>query len=96
MEYVYAVMLLHSAKQQVNETNIKKVLQAAGVNPDEGRVKALVASVEGVDIEAAVKEAAMPIAVTAAPVEAAVKKEAPKEEKKSEESAAAGLAGLFD
>ncbi len=95
MEYIHAAMLLHSAKQQLSEVNIKKVLEAAGVKPEEGRVKALVASLEGVDIEAAVKEAAMP--VVAVHTEALVpKKEEKKEEKKSEESAAAGLAGLFD
>ena len=38
MEYIYAAMLLHSAKQNVNEGNVKKVLEAAGVKPEEGRV----------------------------------------------------------
>ena len=59
MEYVYSAMLLHSAKQQVNEANVKKVLEAAGVKPEEGRVKALVGALEGVDIDAAIKEAAV-------------------------------------
>jgi len=98
MEYIYAAMLLHSAKQHVNEANVKKVLEAAGVKPEEGRVKALVAALDGVDIDAAIKEAAIPM--MAAPV--AVATSAPaghapakKEEKKSEEEAAVGLAGLF-
>lgn len=101
MEYIYSAMLLHSAKKPVNEANVKKVLEAAGVKPDEGRVKALVAALDGVDIDAAVKEAAVPVAAPAAAAPtggnapAAKKKEAPKEEKKSEEQAAAGLAGLF-
>ena len=99
MEYVYSAMLLHSAKQPVTEDNVKKVLQAAGVSPDTGRVKALVAALEGVNIDAAIKEAAVPMmaAPAAAPSSgsAPAKKEAPKEEKKSEEQAAAGLAGLF-
>ena len=69
MEYVYAAMLLHSAKQQVNEHNVKKVLEAAGVKADDGRVKALVAALDGVDIEAAIKEAAVPM--MAAPAAAA-------------------------
>ena len=97
MEYIYSAMLLHSAKQTVNEANVKKVLEAAGVKPEEGRVKALVSALDGVDIEAAIKEAAVPM-VTAAPVaapQASAKKEEKKEEKKSEEQAAVGLAGLF-
>ncbi len=98
MEYIYAGMLLFSAKQQINEANIKRVLEAAGVKVDEGRVKALVAALDGVDIEAAIKEAAVPM--VAAPVAAALSatQHAPaakKEEKKSEEEAAVGLAGLF-
>ena len=98
MEYVYAAMLLHSAKQHVNETNVRKVLEAAGVKPEEGRVKALVSALDGVDIDAAIKEAAVPM--MAAPIAAPVQggghaPAAKKEEKKSEEEAAVGLAGLF-
>ena len=95
MEYVYSVMLLHSAKQPVNEHNVKKVLEAAGVKADEGRIKALVVALDGVDIDAAIKEAAMPVEVAAAPVAHAAAPAAKKEEKKSEESAAAGLGALF-
>lgn len=99
MEYIYAAMLLHSAKQTVNEANVKKVLEAAGVKPEEGRVKALVAALDGVDINAAIKEAAVPmmaapVAATSAPAGGHAPA-AKKEEKKSEEEAAVGLAGLF-
>ena len=98
MQYIYSAMLLHAAKQPINEANVKKVLESAGVKPEEGRVKALVAALDGVDINAAIKEAAVPM--MAAPVAApsgasAAKKEEKKEEKKSEETAAVGLAGLF-
>lgn len=100
MEYIYAAMLLHSAKQPVNEAHVKKVLESAGVKPEEGRVKALVAALDGVDIDAAIKEAAIPMvtAPVAAPAAASSGGHAPaakKEEKKSEEEAAVGLAGLF-
>ncbi len=97
MEYIYAAMLLHSAKQQVTEASVKKVLESAGVKADDGRVKALVAALDGVDIDAAIKEAAMPVAV-ASPVSSGPAQAAPaakKEEKKSEEAAAAGLGALF-
>jgi large subunit ribosomal protein L12 len=101
MEYIYSAMLLHSAGQKITEEHIKKVLTAAGVKPDEGRIKALVASLEGVNIDEAIKTAAVP--VVAAPVaQAGAKTEEKKEEKKekkkeevSQEEAAAGLSALF-
>jgi large subunit ribosomal protein L12 len=105
MEYIYSALLLHSAGKEINEENIKKVLTAAGVKPDEGRVKALTASLEGVNIADVLKNAAvaMSTATVAAPAAAApaeAKKEEKKEEKKkpevSEEEAAAGLSALFD
>lgn len=100
MEYVYSAMLLHSAGQPINEENVKKVLTAAGVKTDAARVKALVASLEGVDIDEAIKSAtATPVAAPVAAAAPAEKKEKKKEEKKeevSQEEAAAGLSALFD
>ena len=95
MEYIYAAMLLHKAGKQLNEAGIKKVLEAAGVHPEETRIKALVAALEGVDIEKAIAEAAIPVATAPAKTEA--KAETKKEEKKEEkvENAAAGLGLLF-
>lgn len=100
MEYIYAALLIHKAGGTINEDTVKKVLEAAGAKVDEARVKALVASLDGVDIEEAVKKAAaVPAAAApAAPAaeEAPKKEEKPKEEeKKSEEEAAAGLGALF-
>ena len=104
MEYVYGAMLLHSAGQKVNEANVKKVLTAGGVKADDARIKALVASLDGVDIEDAIKTAA-PVAVAAPAAAAAPEagaaekpkegKKEKKEEAKSEEEAASGLASLF-
>ncbi len=99
MEYVYSAMLLHSTKKEITEAAVTAILKAAGVEADSSKVKALVASLKEVNIEEAVKMAAVapaaaaPAAVGAAP--AAEKKEEPEEEKVSEEDAAAGLAGLF-
>ena len=103
MEYIYGAMLLHSAGKKITEENVKKVLTAAGVKTDDARIKALTASLEGVDIEEAIKTAAVPIA--AAPAQPAASgdeekkgKKEKKEEKKeevSEEEAAAGLGALF-
>ena len=97
MEYIYTALLLHKAGKDINEANLKKVLEAAGVAVDAGRVKALVVALEGVNIEQAIKEAVVaPVAVAApaAPAPKAEKKEE-KEEKKSTEEAAAGLSALF-
>jgi len=105
MEYIYTAMLLHSAGKEVTEANIKKVLTAAGVKAEDGRIKALTASLDGVNIEEAIKTAAVPVA--AAPVAAGgdasaegkkedKKKEEKKEPEVSEDEAAAGLGALFD
>jgi len=104
MEYVYAAMLLHKAGKPVNEENINAVLNAAGVSPDAARVKALVAALEGVNIEEAIKTApafAAPAAVPPAQAPSAPaakpeeKKEKEKEEKQKEEAALEGLGALF-
>ena len=101
MEYIYSAMILHSAGKEINETAIANVLKAAGVEADTSRIKALTASLDGVDIEEAMKTAvaapaAAPAAAAAggaAPAEA--KKEEPEEEEVTEEDAAAGLGALF-
>src|SRR5688500_12556188 len=99
MEYVYSALLLHSAKKEINEANVQAILKAAGVNADAGRVKALVAALEGADISAAIKNAtAAPVAMAAAPAGAAAApkaEEKPEEKGVSEEEAAAGLGALF-
>ncbi|MEM1654731.1 MAG: 50S ribosomal protein P1 [Nitrososphaerota archaeon] len=103
MEYIYAALLLHRAGQQITEENVKKVLSAAGVNPDEARIKALVAALSEINIDEVLKSAiAMPLApVAAAPAAAPSEEKKPeakeekKEEEKSEEEALAGLSALF-
>ena len=83
----------------MDEATVKKVLEAAGAKPDEARIKALVAALQGVNIDEAVKKAAAAPVAVAQPVASAApeKKEEKKkeEEKKSEEAAAAGLSALF-
>jgi len=97
MEYIYASMLLHSAKKEISEDNVSKVLQAAGIKADAAKVKALVASLKEVNIDEAISKAAMPVAAApaAAPVAESKKKEEKKEEGKTEEQAAEGLGALF-
>ncbi len=103
MEYVYAALLLHSTGKEINEANLTKVLKAPGIKVNESRVKALIASLEDVNIDEALKQAAVaPVAPAAPAAEApaaaeAEKKEEEKEEKKeeTEEEALAGLGALF-
>ena len=103
MEYIYAAMLIHKAGKKVDEDTVKKVLEAAGITPDDARVKALVASLDGVDIDEAIKNAAAapvaaaPAAAAEAPAEEKQeeKKEEKEDDKKADENAAAGLGALF-
>ena len=102
MEYVYGAMLLHSAGEKITEDSLKSVLSAAKVKVDDARVKALVASLEEVNIDEAIAKAAVaaapaaaaPAAAPAAAAPAAHKKDEAEEAKKEEE-AAEGLAALF-
>ena len=100
MEYIYAALLLHKLGKEVNEENLRSVVAAAGAEIDsdsEAKIKSLVASLKGVDIDKELESASL---VAAAP--AATAGEAPKEEKKEEkpkeekkEAAAEGLSALF-
>jgi large subunit ribosomal protein L12 len=103
MEYIYSALVLHAAGKQVTKDSIAGILKSAGIEPDVARIKALTASLEGVNIDEAIKSAAVaasaPAAAAAAPA-GEPKKEEKKEEKKkeeavSEEEAAAGLSALF-
>jgi large subunit ribosomal protein L12 len=94
MEYIYAALLLHKLGQAVSEDNVKKVISATGASVDESKVKVLVASLNGVNIDEQLANAAI-AAAPAAGASAAAEK--PKEEKKEEPKAEAaeGLASLF-
>lgn len=104
MQYIYSAMVLHSAGKAITEDALTAILTAAGVDVDAAKVKALVASLEGVDIESAIANAAVaaPAAAAAAPAAAGGAAAAPapeakeeEEEAVSEEEAAAGLSALF-
>jgi large subunit ribosomal protein L12 len=92
MEYVYAALILNESGEEINEANLTDVLEAAGVDVEESRVKALVAALEDVDIDEAVEEAAAaPVAAGgggAAAAEADVEEEEAEEEEAEEEEAA--------
>jgi large subunit ribosomal protein L12 len=104
MEYVYAALLLHKLKQNITEDSVRNIVKAAGVTPDDVRVKALVAALSEVNIEEALKAAPVAVAAPAgAPAAgtapagggAAAAKEEEKKEEKKEEEALQGLSSLF-
>ena len=83
MEYVYAALILNESGAEINEDNITGVLEAADVDVEESRVKALVAALEDVEIEEAIEQAA---AAPAAPAGGAAGGEAEAEEAEEEEA----------
>lgn len=103
MEYVYGALVLNAAGKPIDEKGLTEVLNAAGVTPDAARVKALIASLEGVDLADLLAKSETFAAPAAAPVAApekgakGEKKEEEKKEEKgvSEEEAAEGLSALF-
>jgi large subunit ribosomal protein L12 len=100
MEYLYAALLLHKLKQDINEDNVRKVIKATGVVPDDVRIKALVTALSEVNIEEALKSSPVTVSspvsapASASPPSSETKEEEKKEEKKEEE-ALEGLSALF-
>ena len=95
MELVYAGLLLHAAKKEISEENVAAVVKAAGIEAAPARVKALVASLKAVNIDEAIKQAAVPVAAAPAATSEAKKEEKKEDEGKKAEEAAAGLSSLF-
>ena len=104
MEYVYGALLLNAAGKPIDEKGLTSVLSAAGVTPDAAQVKALIASLDGVNLADVLAKsemvAAAPAAAPAPAAEKGAKGEKKEEEKKeekgvSEEEAAEGLSALF-
>lgn len=93
MEYIYAALLLHKAGKEVNEAHLKSVVAAAGVHADDAKVKSLIASLHGVDIDKELESASLMSAAPSASAHVEAKKEEHKEEK--HEAAAEGLSALF-
>ncbi len=101
MEYVYAALLLHKAGKEITEDAIGAIISAAGMDVDSVRAKALVAALDGVDIEEAISKTAIAAPVAATPAPEAAPEEAPaeaeeekKEEEKKEEEEESGVEGL--
>jgi large subunit ribosomal protein L12 len=90
-------MLLHAAEKDIDEKSVKAVLKGAGVDADDARVKALVASLAGVDIADAMTQAVAAPAAAAPAAAGGSDAPAPVEEEEEEEEEAGfdGLGSLF-
>ncbi len=98
MEYVYASLLLHAAKKEISEASITSILKSAGISANPAQAKSIVAALENVNIDDAIKSAALPVAApaaAAAPSAKEAKKEEKKEEKEEKKEEVAGLGALF-
>jgi len=101
MLYIYASLLLHAGGKEINEDNLKKVVEAAGIEPDMAQIKAVAAALKGVNIDEVIKQG-LSVAPVAQPQPQAqaqpqAKVEEKREEKKEEEEevSAEGLGALF-
>lgn len=103
MLYIYASLLLHAGGKEINEENLRKVVEAAGIEPDIAQIKAVAAALKGINIDEVIKQG-LTVAAPAAqpqtqpqaqpqPQKAEEKKEEKKEEE--EEVSAEGLSALF-
>ncbi len=95
MEYIYAALLLHKLGKPVDEAGITSVMKAAGASIDEAKVKTLIASLKGVDINKELESAALMAAAPAAGSGAGAEKKEEKKEEVKAEAAAEGLSALF-
>ena len=94
MEYMYAAMLMHSSGKEITEGTVENILNAAGISPDNTRVKALVAALAEVDIEEALKAPVLTAAAAAPAAAAAADEEAEEPEEEEEEEKEEDLQGL--
>ncbi|MFN3909683.1 MAG: 50S ribosomal protein P1 [Candidatus Anstonellaceae archaeon] len=99
--YLHAALLLKGAEKEINETNLASLLKAAGVEPDNAKIKVLCEALKDVNFEEVIKSASAPVVTTTTTASASTQSEK-KEEKKTEEdeskkeaAAAEGLSSLF-
>jgi len=94
---IYAALLLNSAGKEISEENVKSIVSVVS-DVDNSQIKALVAALDGVDINDAISRAAVPAAVSSpasAPAEEKKEQKSEEDMEKKSEEAAAGLGALF-
>jgi large subunit ribosomal protein L12 len=102
MELVYAALTLHEAGKEVNEENLRAIVDAADLDVDDTEIKSLVAALEDVDFEEAMETA---VAAGAAPSGGSAEEsggeaeeedaEEEEEEEEDEDDGAEGLGDMF-
>ncbi|MGQ4873273.1 MAG: 50S ribosomal protein P1 [Promethearchaeia archaeon] len=100
MESIYAALLLHKVGGEINESNIEKILKAAGADIDKNQIAKLIAGLKDTDIDSLIASAAAapvvaataPATSEAAPVEEPKKEPEPEEEEDDEPT---GIGSLF-
>ena len=102
MELIYAALTLHEAGNEVNEDNLRDIVDAAGLDVEDSEIAALVAALEDVDIQEAMETAVAAGGASAAPAgessdesEDDEEEEEEEEDDSSEEEAAEGLGNMF-
>ena len=99
MQYLHAALVLHTSGKKISEKGIEAIIKSAGGKPDEGKIKALVSTLESVDIDEAIKGASFmtagaPAAGSATPATTSTKEAAEPEEEEAEGDDL-GLSSLF-
>ncbi len=101
LQYLHAALVLHSSGKGISEKGITAIIKAAGDKPDEAKIKALVSTLESVDIDEAIKGASFVSAAapgTTGTTDSGKEKaaSAPEpEEEEEEEGDDLGLSSLF-
>jgi large subunit ribosomal protein L12 len=95
MEYIYGALLLHKLGQPINEENLKKVIQATGAQIDESKIKSVIVSLEGLDLDKEIENAMVVSAAAPSTGEGKVEEKKEEKEEVKAEASAEGLASLF-
>ena len=99
MQYLHAALVLHTSGKKITQKGIDAIIKSAGGKPDEGKIKALVSTLESVDIDEAIKGASFMTATAPAASSVDTGKESVGETAEVEEEEAEGddlgLSSLF-
>lgn len=106
MEYIYAALILHKLKKEINESNITSIIKAAGTEVNDAKVKSLITSLEDIEIDKILESSSSNLIQDTATSQSSTtsqqteKKEQTTKDKsekneKTEEQAMEGLASLF-
>ncbi|MFW9826934.1 MAG: 50S ribosomal protein L12 [Candidatus Thorarchaeota archaeon] len=94
MESIYAALLLHKAGGKITESNVEKVLTAAGAKVDKTEIAKLIAGLKETKIDDIIKSASA-TPVVSAPAATAVKEKKKEKKKEEEEEEPTGIGSLF-